>query len=384
MTEVPEATPTPEVTEVPEATPTPEPTQAVDDDKQAKLDEQNKLLGQSKDRLNLKKAPVSNTKKNVKVQDGINGTTSVNVSDDVVYAEADKLGEFITSVTMYTSDGKPYNPSSTVASNGKASFRLTISENDSINSEDGKVHQLKAGRTYTYELPTDLITNIREENGSIYDTETGESWGTYRIYTTSNGRIGLDVTFNDNIGADTESGKPWNTATTVTFTAQFRSDQIKTGQTEKIEFGDKATVEVKFSDAQTVTAVKSAGEYVTSIGENGGFRFTIDMDVDSDISKPITVTDTLGSNLKLPTDPKFEIKKGDTVVDPSKYTIDSTKNPFVITFGEGLEKGEYSISYDAEIKEIDKVNGKIAGLNNNADIEYDGKKVSAPFEVDFS
>ena len=384
VTEVPEATPTPEVTEVPEATPTPEPTQAADDDKQAKLDEQNKLLSQSKDRLNLKKAPASNAKKNVKVQDGINGTTPENVSDDVVYAEADKLGEFITSVTMYTSDGKPYNPSSTVASNGKASFRLTISENDSINSEDGKVHQLKAGRTYTYELPTDLIKNIREENGSIYDTETGESWGTYRIYTTSNGRIGLDVTFNDNIGADAESGKPWNTATTVTFTAQFRSDQIKTGETERIEFGDKATVDVKFSDAQTVTAVKSAGEYVTSIGENGGFRFTIDMDVDSDISKPITVTDTLGSNLKLPKDPKFEIKKGDTVVDPSKYTIDSTKNPFVITFGEGLEKGEYSISYDAEIKEIDKVNGKIAGLNNNADIEYNGKKVSAPFEVDFS
>ena len=56
VTEVPEATPIPEVTEVPEATPTPETTQAVDDDKQAKLDEQNKLLGQSKDRLKIKKA----------------------------------------------------------------------------------------------------------------------------------------------------------------------------------------------------------------------------------------------------------------------------------------------------------------------------------------
>ena len=56
VTEVPEATPIPEVTEVPEATPTPETTQAVDDDKQAKLDEQNKLLGQSKDRLKIKKS----------------------------------------------------------------------------------------------------------------------------------------------------------------------------------------------------------------------------------------------------------------------------------------------------------------------------------------
>ena len=56
VAEVPEATPIPEVTEVPEATPTPETTQAVDDDKQAKLDEQNKLLGQSKDRLKIKKA----------------------------------------------------------------------------------------------------------------------------------------------------------------------------------------------------------------------------------------------------------------------------------------------------------------------------------------
>lgn len=56
VTEEPTATPTPEVTETPEATPTPEPTQAVDDDKQAILDKQDKLLSQSDDRLNIKKS----------------------------------------------------------------------------------------------------------------------------------------------------------------------------------------------------------------------------------------------------------------------------------------------------------------------------------------
>ena len=378
VTEEATATPTPEVTETPEATPTPEPTQAADEDKRAILDKQDKLLSQSSDRLNIKKS----AKKKAKEQAEEGQDQSV-AGADVKYAETNELGEFIRSVTMYTSDGKPYDPNSTVAANGKASFTLTISENDSINS-DGKVHQLKAGRTYSYELPTELIKNIREENGSILDKETGESWGKYRIYSTQNGKVGLDVTFNDNVGADNKDGKPWNTSTTITFTAQFRSEKIKTGETETIKFGDQATVNVKFSDSQTITAVKSAGEYDGSIGKNGGFRFNIDMDVDSDVSGAITVTDTLGSNLKLSDEPDFEIKKGNTVLDSSKYTIDTTSNPFVITFGSGLEKGEYSISYDAEIKEIDKVNGKIAGLNNNADIEYDGKKVSAPFEVDFS
>ena len=75
VTEVPEATPTPEVTEVPEATPTPEPTQADDDDKQAKLDEQNKLLGQSKDRLKIKKAKAPKAQVN---DDSNNDTTSAN------------------------------------------------------------------------------------------------------------------------------------------------------------------------------------------------------------------------------------------------------------------------------------------------------------------
>ena len=77
VTEVPEATPTPEVTEVPEATPTPEPTQAADDDKQAKLDEQNKLLGQSKDRRKIQKAAKAQANDDENDQSDSENSTSV-------------------------------------------------------------------------------------------------------------------------------------------------------------------------------------------------------------------------------------------------------------------------------------------------------------------
>ena len=386
VTEVPEATPTPEVTEVPEVTPTPEPTQAVDDDKQAKLDEQNKLLGQSKDRLKIRKA--AKAQGDVTNEGDGEGETPVAVNGDVVYANADELGKFITSVIMHTSDGNIYDPkkSPDVASNGKASFTLTISESDTKNA-DGKYEQLKPGIEYEYTLPTDLIKNIKTENGVIYDTSAeAETWGTYEISSADDGRVKLKVIFNNKIGTVENDGSPWLTATTLTFTAQFNSEKIITGQKEEIKFGDSAKIDVKFSDAQTITAAKSAGNYNPSIGTNGGFRFTIDMTVDSTVTDQIVLSDELGINLKLASVPNFVIKNGETVV--TDYTLDTSSNPFTITFPNGLSKGDYSISYDTELKDgvIDSVNGaQISGLTNTAQISYGNKTTpDITYKVPFS
>lgn len=386
VTEAPEVTPTPEVAEVPEATPTPEPTQAVDDDKQAIIDKQDKLLNQSKDRLKIKKA--AKAQGDVTNEGDGEGETPIAVSGDVVYANADELGKFITSVIMHTSDGNIYDPekSPDVASNGKASFTLTISESDTKNA-DGKYEQLKPGIEYEYTLPTDLIKNIKTENGVIYDTSAeAETWGTYEISSADDGRVKLKVIFNDKIGTVANDGSPWLTATILTFTAQFNSEKIITGQKEEIEFGDSAKIDVKFSDAQTITAAKSAGNYNPSIGTNGGFRFTIDMTVDSTVTDQIVLSDELGINLKLASVPNFVIKNGETVV--TDYTLDTSSNPFTIIFPKGLSKGDYSISYDTELKDgvIDSVNGaQISGLTNTAQISYGNKTTpDITYKVPFS
>lgn len=128
VTEVPEATPTPEVTEVPEATPTPEPTQAADDDKQAKLDEQNKLLSQSKDRLNLKKAPASNAKKNANAAEN-DEENSENVNTTKT---STKLDDYLTNATLASSpkfeDGTIYDANHPLASNGYFYLKLNFAE----------------------------------------------------------------------------------------------------------------------------------------------------------------------------------------------------------------------------------------------------------------
>ena len=131
VTEVPEATPTPEVTEVPKATPTPETTQAVDDDKQAKLDEQNKLLGQSKDRRKIQKAPASSTKKNIDTSENDEDSiisNAKNVGTNLVdYLDKTKpeTGNFANQgFEMIISDGKGFDVQHPVADNGYFAFKI--------------------------------------------------------------------------------------------------------------------------------------------------------------------------------------------------------------------------------------------------------------------
>lgn len=209
VTEEPTATPTPEVTETPEATPTPEPTQAADEDKQAILDKQDKLLSQSDDRLNIKKSAkkVAKTQKN-----GI-----------ATYSIKNSLRDFIYDATIVPDtgrgdDGKP------TADNGSCRIELKFKEDA---SEGGN----QFNKSLTYELPEGItvyetisgqINGINDLNGAVL--------GTYTITpATSGSNATMTINFNDTI-KDEPFDSYKNLDCTVAFNSWFKVNVSSSGE----------------------------------------------------------------------------------------------------------------------------------------------------------
>ena len=254
VTEVPEATPTPEVTEVPEVTPTPEPTQAVDDDKQAKLDEQNKLLGQSKDRRKIQKAPASSTKKNMDTSENDEDSiisNAKNVSTSLVdYLDKTKpeTGNFANQgFEMIISDGKGFDVQHPVADNGYFSFKIYLKE-----SRD---NQFPVGTKLTYKLPAQ-VTGYDGEKGDIIGTIEGSdksiNFGHY-LFEGDN----LVVKFNESVE------QAFNCEGSIYFWLKFNKSQIGTEKEVPITFPGDVTVKV-YVDHNTANV--SAKKVLSVIG----------------------------------------------------------------------------------------------------------------------
>ena len=251
VTEVPEATPTPEVTEVPEATPTPEPTQAVDDDKQAKLDEQNKLLSQSKDRLNLKKAPASNAKKNANAAEN-DEENSENVNTTKT---STKLDDYLTNATLASSpkfeDGTIYDANHPLASNGYFYLKLNFAEDKDANSYQFPIYDPENSEetTVTFKIPEGIKSFDAVVNAPIIDQkDTTKTYGTYDIDTNGN----ISIKFNDNVGKFT------NCEGYIIFQAQFHKDMTNDETIEKIIFSKDVNVDVKIKKGDAISATKTA------------------------------------------------------------------------------------------------------------------------------
>lgn len=248
VTEAPEVTPTPEVTEVPEATPTPEPTQAVDDDKQAKLDEQNKLLGQSKDRLKIKKAKAPKAQVN---DDSNNDTTSANPNGE--RTTSDDLYTFIYEANVIpdegTDKGKP------IANNGSCEISLKFKEDE---QDGGKQFQ----KVLHYTLP-EGITVYRTETGNIEGVNalSGEVLGTYTIEPSTNGGAPtLTITFNDTIkGASFDDYLDLDCS--IKFNSWFSKNDIGTGDKE-FKFSDKCSVTIDFENGKQFSGRKTVASYI--------------------------------------------------------------------------------------------------------------------------
>ncbi len=352
VTEVPEATPTPEVTEVPEATPTPEPTQAVDDDKQAKLDEQNKLLGQSKDRLKIKKAKAPKAQVN---DDSNNDTTSANPNGE--RTTSDDLYTFIYEANVIpdegTDKGKP------IANNGSCEISLKFKEDE---QDGGKQFQ----KVLHYTLP-EGITVYRTETGNIEGVNalSGEVLGTYTIEPSTNGGAPtLTITFNDTIkGASFDDYLDLDCS--IKFNSWFSKNDIGTGDKE-FKFSDKCSVTIDFENGKQFSGRKTVASYIRGNGTTPGyFEFTVEAQSDTDIpeGESFTITDVLESNLELYGNPEISGGTG---------TVQKTSDGFIATINGKLEANKtVYIKYKAVIKDMNALDaeGNVTNIGNTAYIE---------------
>ena len=352
VTEVPEATPTPEVTEVPEATPTPEPTQAVDDDKQAKLDEQNKLLGQSKDRLKIKKAKAPKAQVN---DDSNNDTTSANPNGE--RTTSDDLYTFIYEANVIpdegTDKGKP------IANNGSCEISLKFKEDE---QDGGKQFQ----KVLHYTLP-EGITVYRTETGNIEGVNalSGEVLGTYTIEPSTNGGAPtLTITFNDTIkGASFDDYLDLDCS--IKFNSWFSKNDIGTGDKE-FKFSDKCSVTIDFENGKQFSGRKTVASYIRGNGTTPGyFEFTVEAQSDTDIpeGESFTITDVLESNLELYGNPEISGGTG---------TVQKTSDGFIATINGRLEANKtVYIKYKAVIKDMNALDaeGNVTNIGNTAYIE---------------
>ena len=359
VTETPEEIPTPEVTEAPEETPTPEPTQAAeDDDKQAILDKQDKLLSQSKDRLNLKKAPASNAKKNADAEEN-DEENSENVNTTKT---STKLDDYLTNATLASSpkfeDGTIYDANHPLASNGYFYLKLNFAEDKDTNSYQFPIYDPSnaAETTVTFKIPEGIKSFDAVVNAPIIDQkDTTKTYGIYDIDTNGN----ISIRFNDNVGKFT------NCEGYIIFQAQFHKDMTNDETIEKIIFSKDVDVDVKIKKGDAISATKTASAYGDPIP--GKFTFTITVNADEDVTNA-TIIDKLGENLVLDID---SIKWDGT---ESLKAASKGNNEYSIEIPE-IKKGTHQITYTASIKDdalLDYVD--IPGLDNTATINYGNNK----------
>ena len=386
VAEVPEATPTPEVTEVPEATPTPETTQAVDDDKQAKLDEQNKLLGQSKDRLKIKKAKAPKAQANdADTEDdqstAVNADKKMTQENSEVNSYPGDLETFFHGITMEMRDASGnlvtgYNPT-TDLTGGSFSIHLpfgeTVTPEKQMDSTPNLKYKLPDTLNISADIPWTPLAWKSTTPQSIRDIYANP--GFFMVDGTTNT---LYIQMNPDLVKDYD-----NVEGTVDLSGSFKKTS---GQTEEVTIGDTKWT-LKFDDA-----ILSASKSVSRYDENDGFTFTIDV---TSFGNPAgtTIEDTMEKNLVLTPNSVEVSTDGGNTWNSLTYTAPDENNKFTINLSDELLKASQDengktvsknikVRYKATINSENIVPGtSVDQLGNTAVIKYDGNKQTQPLKA---
>ena len=386
VTEVPEATPIPEVTEVPEATPTPETTQAVDDDKQAKLDEQNKLLGQSKDRLKIKKAKAPKAQANdADTEDdqstAVNADKKMTQENSEVNSYPGDLETFFHGITMEMRDASGnlvtgYNPT-TDLTGGSFSIHLpfgeTVTPEKQMDSTPNLKYKLPDTLNISADIPWTPLAWKSTTPQSIRDIYANP--GFFMVDGTTNT---LYIQMNPDLVKDYD-----NVEGTVDLSGSFKKTS---GQTEEVTIGDTKWT-LKFDDA-----ILSASKSVSRYDENDGFTFTIDV---TSFGNPAgtTIEDTMEKNLVLTPNSVEVSTDGGNTWNSLTYTAPDENNKFTINLSDELLKASQDengktvsknikVRYKATINSENIVPGtSVDQLGNTAVIKYDGNKQTQPLKA---
>ena len=383
VTETPEETPTPEVTEAPEETPTPEPTQAAeDDDKQAIIDKQDKLLNQSKDRLKIKKAAKAQANNEENQSAVANGNKKMTQADSEVSEYPGNLESFFHDITMDMRDASGnsvtgYNPRTDLTG---GSFSIHLPFKETVTPDE---KQMDSTPNLKYKLPDTL--NISADipwTPLAWKSTTPQSIrdiyanpGFFMVDGTTNT---LYIQMNPDLVKDYD-----NVEGTVDLSGSFKKTS---GQTEEVTIGNVKWT-LTFDDA-----ILSASKSVSGYDENDGFTFTIDV---TSFGNPsgTTIEDTMEKNLVLTPNSVEVSTDGGNTWNSLTYTVPDENNKFTINLSDELlktsqdENGK-TVSKNIKVRYKAKINSKnivpgtsVDQLGNTAVIKYDGNKKTQPLEA---
>lgn len=345
VTETPKATPIPEITETPKVEPTSKPTQTVDEDKQAILDQQEKLMGQSEDRLNIKKS----VKKKAKEQ-AEEGQDQPVANGDEAPVVLNDLKTFLTNAQLASSSqfgDTIYDPKNPAVSNGFFYLRLDFAEGDDKHQFPVYDPNDSDATTVTYQMPSGITGFDAVQNFPIKDPNDSDIvFGTYDI--TEDGK--LSIKFNETVNEYS------NCEGYIIFQAKFNKTNTKDTWEEEIVFSSNVKVKVNFKKGDKLSAKKTPSEY-----RDGKFVFTIEI-VAEEEQTGVSIEDSMGENLVLNPD---SIKLDGTAISASSTSDQSFKVDNLT-----LTEGTHRITYEASIKDDALLAYEtIPGLENTAIIK---------------
>lgn len=378
VTETPEATPIPEATETPKAEPTSKPTQTVDEDEQAILDQQEKLMGQSEDRRNIKKSAKKETKEQAEEgedQPVVNGNKMefAKELDDSNYKSEFEKYIYDPELKIYDSNGnlmENYDPTKNSVTGGTFKLILPFAENgDSLQMDDNP--------NMKYTLPSSLnvskdVSWNKLKWGDTVKQEIKNIYGNPGFVKVDAATNTLYVQMNENYVKNFKS-----VGGSIEITGSFQRTKNSSEETITI---NGTEWKIKFDNA-VIDAAKSVSEY----NEQEGFTFTVDITSFGDPGE-VTIEDTLGNGLELDeTSVKVIHDNEETIlnkVDSAPgFTHEQGSQTFKVKLNEDWLKTESSetnisksikLQYKAKIKDsaLIPANNSIEGLDNTADIIY--------------
>ncbi|NEG70391.1 prealbumin-like fold domain-containing protein [Bifidobacterium choloepi] len=283
--------------------------------------------------------------------DDTNGSDGTDSQDGSVSSDPYDLGQYITSVTLTTSDGRDLlDPDNPVESFSGAVLTLAYQVSaDIVTSEHN---------TFTYQLPDVIELSEAIENEQLVSSGTGITVGYYSV--TTDGLVTIVYTY-DAYTDHSAAGAVISGA----FSVEFEVDETTVSKLNGVEIGS-ATLETYIKPATDVSVRKTA----TSVDKDAGtVSYTVKLTSQNGSGGDIDIADIMSDNLQLASEVVI-VKTGVDDSSGESFTTTSTQDTMPTTLGELAAGESYEITYTAALA---------GGVENAATVETVGNTVTVTY-----